>query len=129
MKTLNYSLIHEDCHAAGMAAGIKVNPTPMIVGEAKSLLSNEIDHTKKTYYVDEGPCGYAWVNIYPGNSRLANQYKKLGIARASYNGGVEYWVSEFGQGVDRKEAYALAYAAKLRELTGEERIYAGSRLD
>jgi hypothetical protein len=37
--------------------------------------------------------------------------------------------NEFGQSVDRKYAYAQAYAAKLRELTGVERIYPGSRLD
>lgn len=126
---MNYSEIHNDCHAAGIAAGIKCRPIPMMVGEAKSIFSNEIDYTKQTYLLDEGACGFAWVTIHPGNSKLANAYKKLGLARPAYGGGVQIWVSEFGQSIDRKEAYAYAYAKKLKELTGEERIYAGSRLD
>jgi len=126
---MNYSLIHEDCHAAGLAAGIKAETNAMIVGSPKSLLDNEIDYTKKTYLLDEGPCGYAWVTIRPGNSKLANAYKKLGLAKKAWNGGVDFWVSEFGQGVQRKEAYARAYAAKLQELTGHDRVTVGSRLD
>jgi hypothetical protein len=126
---MNYSQIHDECHAAGMTAGIKCRPIPMMVGEAKSIFSNEIDYTKQTYLLDEGACGFAWVTIYPGNSKLANAYKKLGLARPAYGGGVQHWITEFGQSAARKEAYARAYAAKLRELTGEERIYMGSRLD
>ena len=126
---MNYQAIHNECHEAGMIAGANVRTTPMLVGEATSVLSREIDYTKPTYVVDDGPCGFAWVTIYPGNSRLANQYKKLGLARPAYGGGVQTWVSEFGQSADRKYAYAQAYAAKLQELTGETRIYAGSRLD
>jgi hypothetical protein len=126
---MKYESIHNECHQTGLLVGVRVNTRPMLVGEAKSLLSNEIDYTKKTYLMDDGPCGYAWVTIRPGNSKLANAYKKLGLAKSAWNGGVEYWVSEFGQSVDRKAAYAEAYAAKLRQLTGHETIYSGSRLD
>jgi hypothetical protein len=101
----------------------------MMVGEGKSIFSNEIDYTKKTYLLDEGACGFAWITIRPGNSKLANAYKKLGLAKSAYGGGVSVWVGEFGQSIDRKSAYANAYAEKLRELTGEERIYGESRLD
>jgi len=126
---MNYSEIHNECHAAGMVAGEAVRPIPMVVGEGKSFFSNEIDYTKRTYVLDDGPCGFAWVNIYPGNCKVANQYKKMGLAKPAYGGGVQMWITEFGQSVDRKLAYANAYAAKLRELTGHERIYGGSRLD
>jgi hypothetical protein len=126
---MNYSQIHNECHAAGMAAGINCRPMPMLVGEGTSLFSNEIDYNRPTYFVESGACGFAWVTIYPGNSKLANAYKKLGLARKAYGGGVQVWVSEFGQSVERKEAYAVAYARKLQELTGETRIYPGSRLD
>ena len=126
---MNYSEIHNDCHAAGMAAGIKHRPVPVLVGQGTSLFSTEIDYTKQTFLLDDGACGYAWVTIHPGNSKLAREFTKLGIARKAYGGGVQIWVSEFGQSVDRKEAYAYAYAEKLRELTGEDRIYAGSRMD
>lgn len=126
---MNYQAIHNECHEAGMIAGANLRTTPMLVGEATSVFSNEIDYSKPTYVVDDGPCGFAWVTIYPGNCRLANQYKKLGLAKPAYGGGVQLWINEFGQSVDRKYAYAQAYAAKLRELTGVERIYPGSRLD
>lgn len=126
---MNYQTIHNECHEAGMIAGANVRVNPMLVGEATSIFSNEIDYNKPTYILDDGPCGFAWVNIYPGNCKLANQYKKLGLARPAYGGGVQMWVHEFGQSVDRKYAYAQAYAAKLQELTGVERIYADSRLD
>lgn len=126
---MNYQAIHNECHEAGMIAGANVRINPMLVGEATSIFSNEIDYSKPTYVVNDGPCGFAYINIYPGNCKLANQYKKLGLARPAYGGGVQIWVHEFGQSVDRKYAYAQAYAAKLRELTGVERIYAGSRLD
>lgn len=126
---INYQKIHADCHAAGLNAGVAVTPTPMLVGTAKSLLSNEIDYTKPTYRVDDGPCGFAYINIYPGNSKLANAYKKLGLARKAYGGGVTVNVYEFGQSYERKMAYARAYAEKLRELTGEARIYPDGRLD
>ena len=126
---MNYEAIHNECHEAGMIAGANLRTTPMLVGETTSPFGNEIDYTKPTYVVDDGPCGFAWVTIHPGNSKLANQYKKLGLARPHYGGGVSMWINEFGQSVDRKYAYAQAYAAKLRELTGVERIYPGSRLD
>lgn len=126
---MNYQAIHNECHEAGMIAGANFRTTPMLVGEATSIFSNEIDYSKPTFVVDDGPCGFAWVNIYPGNCRLANQYKKLGLAKPAYGGGVQIWISEFGQSADRKYAYAQAYAAKLRELTSVERIYPGSRLD
>ena len=126
---MNYEAIHEECHAAGMIAGKAVRSNPMIVGEPTTLFGNEIDYTKRTYVLDDGPCGYAWVNIHPGNCKVANQYKKMGLARPAYGGGVQMWVSEFGQSVDRKTAYANAYADKLRAVTGHEQIYGGSRLD
>jgi hypothetical protein len=126
---INYQKIHADCHAAGLNAGVAAKPTPMMVGTAKSIFSNEIDYTKPTYRVDDGPCGFASINIYPGNSKLANAYKKLGLARKAYGGGVSVSVHEFGQSYERKMAYASAYAAKLSELTGVDRIYADGRLD
>ena len=126
----NYIEIHNDCHAAGIVAGIKAKPTPMMVGEAKSPFSNEIDYEKQTYLLDDGACGYAWITIRPGNSKLANAYKKLGLAKPAYGGGVSVWVNEFGQSVERKTAYANAYAIKLRELCPSvTNIYADSRLD
>lgn len=126
---MNYQAIHNECHEAGMIAGANVKANPIVVGESTTPFGNDIDYTKPTYTIDDGPCGFAWINIYPGNCKLANAYKKLGLARPAYGGGVQVWVHEFNQSHDRKYAYAQAYAIKLRELTGVERIYSNSRLD
>ena len=115
-------------HVAGMKAGNESVPTPMVVGTPTTLFGNDIDYTKKTYYVPSGVCGFAWININPGNSRLANVAKAMGIARPAYRGGVDVWVSEFGQSMERKEAYAGAFAATLRD-AGFNKVYAQSRMD
>lgn len=83
------------------------------------------------YSEDWGACGFAWVKIRPGTSKLARAAKKYAGASKSYNGGVDIWVSFGGQSVSVKKSYANAYARKLSELTGtgENQIYGQSRLD
>ena len=66
--------------------------------------------------VMDGMCGFAWVNVKPGNSRFAKWLRDNGLARKDgYYGGVTVWVSQFGQSSTRKIAYAGAFAAVLRE--------------
>ena len=116
---MNYQNIYNQCHEAGMVALNEAVPSPITV----------TGHGQ-TFYEMEGLCGFAWISIKPGNSKLANEFKKLGVASKNhYAGGVDVWVREGGQSVTRKEAYASAFAKKLKELTGVERIYAQSRLD
>ena len=100
---------------AGLDAGQAATPTPMVVGTPTTLLGNELDYSKKTYEVPEGPCGFAWVNIRPGNSSIARQAVKLGIGAKSYEGGIDIWVHDHGQSLDRKSQHAKAYTAVLRE--------------
>ena len=38
-------------------------PTPMVVGEPTTPLGNDIDYTKETWLVNDGVCGFAWINI------------------------------------------------------------------
>lgn len=113
---------------AGIDAGKAALPTPMNVGHAMSLTSNEIDYSRPTYYVSEGACGFAWVTIYPGNHPFANWLKKHGWARPKYGGGVDIWISDHNQSVERKEAHARAMVEVFRSY-GLEKVYAGSRLD
>ena len=40
-------------------------PTPMVVGTPTTPLGDDIDYTKDTYYVADGMCGFAWINIKP----------------------------------------------------------------
>lgn len=114
-------------HAAGLAAGEAVRPTPMIVGSPSTPLGNDIDPAKPTYYVADGACGFAWIKVVPGGSSFARWLVKTGRARAAYNGGVQIWVSEFGQSLGRKSAYSAAYAAVLAE--AGIRCWGESRMD
>lgn len=111
----------------GRKAGVACRPVPMVVGQAKSLLSNEIDYSKPVYHCDDGACGFAWVKVRPATTPFARWLKKNDYARPAYNGGLDIWVSEFGQSVDRKYAMAAAMAKVLSE--AGITAYADSRLD
>lgn len=76
---------------------------------------------------DQVVCGFAWVKITPGTSGFAKWAVKNQIARKSFTGGVDVWVSKFGQSILKKEAYADAYAAVLAQYGLQ--AYSGSRLD
>lgn len=113
-------------HDAGMLAGQRAIPTPMIVGPG-AITINGAPVSGETYYVSEGVCGFAWITIYPGNSSFAIWAKKRGIASKAYRGGVQVWVGEFGQSMERKAAYARAYAEVLQ--SAGITAYSGSRMD
>lgn len=102
---------------AGTQAAMGITPRHMVVTGMQG----------QRYDVPEGPCGFAWVTLRPGTSRLARYMKKLGIADKAYGGGVQVWVSAFGQSIDRKEAYARAYAQVLQEAGIQ--ASPGSRMD
>ena len=122
------SEIYSEAHSAGMAAGHGCIPTPMVVGTPTTPLGDDIDYSKDTYYVADGLCGFAWINIKPARGKFVTWLKKAGIGRTdSYYGGYTVWVGEFGQSVTRKENYARAFAKVL----GDNGItaYNMSRLD
>ena len=120
--------IYSEAHSAGLAAGHGCTPTPMVVGTPTTPLGNDIDYSKDTYYVADGLCGFAWINIKPARGKFVKFLKDNDIGRKdSYYGGYTIWVSEFGQSVTRKENYARAFAKVL----GDNGItaYSMSRLD
>ena len=111
--------IWERANAAGMKAGTEVRCEPM------HLVNNR---TGERFTVDEGPCGFAWVNVKPGTSRFAKFLKREEIARSdSYYGGVTIWCREFNQSHTRKAAWARAVSAEL-QMAGFQAA-AGERLD
>jgi hypothetical protein len=115
--------------AAGQAAGEAAKPRAMMVVQPSDPL-NDNSVPKAMWHVPEGACGFAWVNVSPGNSPFANWLKKNKLARKAYGGGVDIWISDFGQSVERKEACANAMAKVLKEELGSSlSIYANSRLD
>lgn len=112
----------------GLRAGEACAPTGMIVGQAKSLLSTEIDYSKgPMHFVADGACGFAWISIRPATSSFARWLVKNKHARAGVYGGIDISVKEFGQSLQRKEAYANAFADYLREAGIV--AYANSRMD
>jgi len=117
--------IYKEAYAAGLKAGKEVGVPKFIVGDAIGL-SNEIDYSKKTYVL-EGLCGFAWVNVSPARGAFVNYLKSIDAGHKGYYGGYEIWVREFGQSVDRKSAFAGAFAGVLRKYGIN--ASAGSRLD
>jgi hypothetical protein len=121
-KFANFETVYFNAVAAGMAAGQGAMPEPMVV------VGGVPGETPKAWYVSEGACGFAWVNVKPGNSSFAKWLVKNKFARKAYEGGVQIWVSQFNQSMARKEAYAEAMAAMFRNALGVK-AYAGSRMD
>jgi hypothetical protein len=118
--------------AAGKAAvdaAMRANMIqPMIVGEAKSLFSNEIDYSKKTYFEPDGVCGFAYIHIRPSTGGFAAWCKKNNIGRYSeYNRSHYIGVSDYNQSMQKKEIYARAFAAVIRE--AGINCYMESRID
>jgi hypothetical protein len=132
MKTIE--VVFREADVAGKAAVEKLEVVPMIVGQETSLFSNKIDYSKQTYYVADGVCGFAWVNVYPankGNTKAGKEERKLlerfGFRKNDYEKTHQLWVSAYNQSMQKKESYARAFAEVLR--ANGFKAYAGSRLD
>lgn len=80
-------------------------------------------------YGDVDCCGFAWVNIKPGTSKLARELKARGAARKSYYGGVDVWdpSKSMTQNMGAKEAGAQAFADVLQK--AGFRAHSMSRMD
>lgn len=108
--------IWREADAAGRDAAEAVRPTPMIV-----------EGMGRTYYVEDGVCGFAWVN-WKATTAWGRWTKATGRTRKdSYYGGQTLWVSAYQQSMARKEAYARAFAKVLSDHGID--AHAGSRMD
>tara|TARA_Y100000310_G_C20562588_1_gene753794 strand:- start:551 stop:928 length:378 start_codon:yes stop_codon:yes gene_type:complete len=114
-------------HEAGLSAGHGSTPTPMVVGTPTEFFGSDIDHSKPTYFVEGGVCGFAGVVIKPARGKFVSLLKKMGLGYKHYYGGYYMPCHEFGQSLDRKEAYCEAFA----RIIGESglRCYVHSRMD
>jgi len=99
-----------------------------VVNEAFSA-AREAEKAFREEHGEPWFCGFAWVNITPGNSKVANFLKKKSLARKSYDGGVDVWNpgGSYTQSMDVKEAGAQAFAEVLRKYGFK--AYARSRAD
>lgn len=126
--------VKEKAHLAGMKAVDDLKVIPMLVGQETYLFSGVLDTSKPTEYVADGVCGFAWVEIYPqhkGNTKLGKEERSL-LKQAGFKLDWEgkkfsYWISMFDQSMQKKEAYASAYARVLRE--NGLKAYSSSRMD
>lgn len=122
----NWRELFDRAHAAGMAALKSHTPRPMtVVGHTNPL--DDSSPVREAWHVSEGVCGFAWVVIHPGNCSFACWLRKNKIGHKHYYGGWEIWVSEGGQSMERKQAYAQAFAEVVK--TAGIKAYTGSRMD
>ena len=127
-----YEQIWNDARSAGLKAGEVAHTSTMIITEA-DFIGRPVAGARR-YVEPEGPCGCAWIIVKPGNCGFANWLKANGHARPeSYAGGVNIWISDFNQSMERKEACASAMATVLKDalvsIHPNIRIYSDSRMD
>ena len=110
----------------------------MLVYEADGL-TDRAKPDANAWYVADGLCGFAWVNVKPATNRVAKALvehataRDFGTRKDSYYGGVTVWVGVGNQSHARKCAAADAFARVIEqwaERTGEPvRVWVGDRLD
>lgn len=96
---MDFAAIYKEDHANGCLAAIQCKPTPMVVAGR--------------YYVADGVCGFAWVQ-FKGNTAWGRWASKNKIAKPKYSGGLQIWISDYNQSMQKKEAYAKAFAETLK---------------
>lgn len=125
---------------AGDAALEACAPTPMVVQQHANPMDDD-SPVEKSWFVEGGVCGFATIHVKlktKNNRTFINGLKRAGIcssdenARTEWNkhgyyGGFYYHVSEGGQSMARKEAFANAAVEVLRKHGVE--AYMMSRMD
>ena len=113
-KTELESIYRQAC-AIGQMAVDAMTPRPMVVtGGGQS------------YYVADGVCGFAWITV-PGNCAFGKFLKAEKGCRKGYPTGITWYVHEYNQSMEKKEAFAYAAANFLKNQGIDAR--AGSRID
>ena len=110
--TREFQSIYNEAQEAGLEAVKRCTPTPMVVQSVDAY--GRPTEGSQPEVIDDGVCGFAWVNVKPATTKFARWMKAEGLARAdSYYGGLLIWVSEFNQSMEKKETYARAFAQVL----------------
>jgi hypothetical protein len=115
MNGQNFEALWAQAYQAGLDAVAKANVQPMVVVGGG-----------KRYFVPDGVCGFAWIKV-PGNCAFGKWGKAKGLFGKAYPKGLMYWVGEFDQSMQKKEAFAGAAADVLRAAGID--AYADSRMD
>jgi hypothetical protein len=123
---INPAVLYAAAHNAGNAAVESATIQPMIVQQRANPLNDSSDLVKQ-YYVEDGVCGFASIVVKPATSSFAKYLKLNCGARKSYYGGIALSVQAFNQSLQKKEAYAYAFAKVLNE--AGINAYVESRMD
>lgn len=114
-KEIEFLRLVTKAHEAGLEAGNASTPVPMVV-EQHADPTDDNSPVEGKWFVEGGACGFAWVLIRPATSSFARWAKKnVPGAHNDYYGGLGISCHEFGQSMQRKEAYCRAYAKVLDE--------------
>ena len=127
-----FASIVAEADAAGKAAVAKLNVVPMVVGQHANQMDDNSPVVKQ-WFVADGVCGFASVHLGPANKPFAKYLVNFGPAKKdSYNGGIYIWIGDYGQSMQKKEAYARAYADVIKahaEKLGLKHVWSESRMD
>ena len=118
----SFDSVYSAACKAGLNAATAMTPTPMAVQNA-DIFGNRFGPVS---VIADGPCGFAWV-AFKGNTAFGRWAKKMGVAKKAYGGGLQIWISDFNQSMERKYAYARAFADTLNEAGID--AYASNRMD
>jgi hypothetical protein len=149
-----FQLAVREATAAGNAAVEAAHVAPMVVGTPRdmgaSLMGDDsggFDPNEPVYYVADGPCGFAWVNVkakategrqfmnwlkgsVKSTAPASEVLNGLGVHSPSYYGGLDLWVRGFGQSMQKKEAFAQAFSDSLNAAGFDGLVtYSMSRMD
>jgi hypothetical protein len=106
--------LFDRAQVAGFKAGTSCVPCPVTFITANNF--DDVVAGGEEFYESEGDCGCAWAVIRPGNCKFANWLKRNDLGDYdSYRKGVLVSPHAFDQSIDRKRAWAGAFAAVVRE--------------
>lgn len=129
LNTNEYPALMHNAHEAGMAAVSQLQVVPMVVEQHADMLDDSSPVTQ-SYFVEDGVCGFAWVKFRPANSTFARWLQQNYPDNThvdSYAGGLNYYIHDFRQSLQRKSTYASAFANSLKEAGIP--CYSESRID
>jgi len=118
--------IYQAAHNAGNVAVQAATIAPMIVQHRANPL-DDTSAVQRQWLVNDGVCGFASVIVKPANCKFAKYLQAQGLGRKHYYGGLSMSVRDFNQSLQKKEAYAYAFA-KVLEQNGVK-AYVESRMD
>jgi len=118
--------IYAQANDKGNAAVEMTTVQPMVVQQRENPL-NDDSRLVREYFVSDGVCGFASVTVKPANSKFAKFLIANGLGRKGYGGGVCMSIRQFNQSLQKKEAYAYAFASVLNE--NGIKAYVESRMD